>query len=160
MVYRSIHYFSCFCSKHRLLVLVRTASSRRFLRVLTIHVLSRNMKNIRIFYLKIFIVLVVKFSVYLNMHVFVMQTARMRRLIRVFAGRTWNLVRNAVPLLHCWWRFKISNVCVFSLMTVHNFCFNSRLPEYVRFDAHSSSPLFNEDRRGMIFFLLSDNLSQ
>ena len=30
------------------------------------------MKNIRIFYLKIFIVLVVKFSVYLNRHVFVM----------------------------------------------------------------------------------------
>ena len=30
------------------------------------------MKNIRIFYLKIFIFLVVKFSVYLNMHVFVM----------------------------------------------------------------------------------------
>ena len=32
------------------------------------------MKNIRIFYLKIFIVLVVKFSVYLNRHVFVMDT--------------------------------------------------------------------------------------
>ena len=30
------------------------------------------MKNIRIFYLKIFIFLVVKFSVYLNRHVFVM----------------------------------------------------------------------------------------
>ena len=34
--------------------------------------LSRNMKNIRIFYLKIFISWVVKFSVYLNRNVFVM----------------------------------------------------------------------------------------
>ena len=41
--------------RHRLWVLVRTASSRRFLRVPTIYVLSRNVKNIRIFYLKIFI---------------------------------------------------------------------------------------------------------
>ena len=30
------------------------------------------MKNIRVFYLKIFIFLVVKFSIYLNRHVFVM----------------------------------------------------------------------------------------
>ena len=29
-VYRGIHYFSIFCSKHRLWVLVRTASARRF----------------------------------------------------------------------------------------------------------------------------------
>ena len=67
-------YITFFISalKHGLLVLVRTASSRRFLRIHTIHVLNRNMKNIRIFYLKIFIVLVVKFSVYLNRHVFVM----------------------------------------------------------------------------------------
>ena len=35
--------------KHRLWVLVRTASPRRFLRVPTIYVLSRNMKNIRVF---------------------------------------------------------------------------------------------------------------
>ena len=40
--------------KHRLWVLVRTASPRRFLRVPTIYVLSRNMKNIRVFYLKTF----------------------------------------------------------------------------------------------------------
>ena len=52
--------------KHRLLVLVRTASSST-----TIYVLSRNMKNIRNFYLKIFIFFVGKFSVYLNRHVFV-----------------------------------------------------------------------------------------
>ena len=35
--------------KHRLWVLVRTASTRRFYRVPTIYVLSRNMKNIRFF---------------------------------------------------------------------------------------------------------------
>ena len=29
-VYRGIHYFSYFCSKHRLWVFVRTASPRRF----------------------------------------------------------------------------------------------------------------------------------
>ena len=40
--------------KHRLWVLFRTASARRFKRVPTIYVLSRNMKNIRIFYLKTF----------------------------------------------------------------------------------------------------------
>ena len=33
---------------------------------------SRKMENIRIFYLKIFIFLVAKFSVYLNRHVFIM----------------------------------------------------------------------------------------
>ena len=53
-VYRGIHYFSYYCIKHRLWVLVRTASPRRFYRVPTIYVLSRNMKNIRVFYLKIF----------------------------------------------------------------------------------------------------------
>ena len=37
----------------------------------TIYVLSRNMKKYQNFYLKIFI-LVVKFSIYLNRHVFVM----------------------------------------------------------------------------------------
>ena len=51
---------------------VRTASSRRFYRVPTIYVLSRNMKNIRLFYLNIYTVLVVKFSVYLNRRYFVM----------------------------------------------------------------------------------------
>ena len=57
--------------KHRLLVLVRTASPRRFLRVPTIYTLSRNMKTYQSFYLK-FSVLEVKFSIYLNRHVFVM----------------------------------------------------------------------------------------
>ena len=37
------------------------------------YVLSRSKNNIRIFYLKIFIILVVKFSIYLNRRVFVMQ---------------------------------------------------------------------------------------
>ena len=58
--------------KHRLWVLVRTASMRRFSRVPTIYVSSRNMKNIRIFYPKIAIFFVVKFLVYLNRRVFVM----------------------------------------------------------------------------------------
>ena len=43
--------------KHRLWVLVRTASLRRFKRIPIFYVLSRNMKNIRIFYLKMFIFL-------------------------------------------------------------------------------------------------------
>ena len=37
--------FIHFCSKHRLWVLVRNASPRRFLQVPTIYVLSRNKKN-------------------------------------------------------------------------------------------------------------------
>ena len=40
--------------KHRLWVLVRTTSLRWFYRAPKIYVLSRNMKNIRFFYLKIF----------------------------------------------------------------------------------------------------------
>ena len=48
-VYRGILYFSYFCSKHRLCVLVTTASLRRLKRVPTIYVLSKNMKNVRNF---------------------------------------------------------------------------------------------------------------
>ena len=40
----------------------------------SIYVLSRNMKNIRVFYLKFFHILEVKFSIYLNRRVFVMIT--------------------------------------------------------------------------------------
>ena len=58
--------------KHRLWVLVRTASARRFLRVPTIYVLSRNMKNISVFLSENFQFLEVKFSIYLNRRVFVM----------------------------------------------------------------------------------------
>ena len=61
--------------KHKLWVLVRTASARRFQRVPTIYVLSRNMKNIRFF--------IWKFSLYfnilyLNRRVFVMWSQRAR----------------------------------------------------------------------------------
>ena len=48
--------------KHRLWVLVRGGSNN----------LCFEQKNIRMFYLKIFFFLVVKISVYLNRHVFVM----------------------------------------------------------------------------------------
>ena len=68
MVYGGIHYpyFIFFLLKnHRLWVLIRTASPRPI-----IYVLSRNMKNIRIFYLKIFLFVVVKFSIFLNRRVF------------------------------------------------------------------------------------------
>ena len=65
--------------KHRLWVLVRTASSRRFERVPTTCVLSRNMKNIRIFLSENFDFMAVKFSVYLNRHVFVMRFYSVRK---------------------------------------------------------------------------------
>ena len=71
-VYRGIYYFFISALKHRLWVLVRTASSRRFWRVLTIYVLSRNMKKYQNFLSENFHFLVVKCSVYLNRHVFVM----------------------------------------------------------------------------------------
>ena len=58
--------------KHRLLVLVRTASARRFLRVPAIYVLSRNMTIIRFFLSENSQFLEVKFSIYLNRRVFVM----------------------------------------------------------------------------------------
>ena len=53
------------------IILLISAQKHR-LWVPTIYVLSRNMKNIRIFYLKIFSFLEVKFSTYLNRRVFVM----------------------------------------------------------------------------------------
>ena len=45
-VCRGIPIFLIFAPKHRLWVLVRTASSRRFKRVRTIYVLSKHKKNI------------------------------------------------------------------------------------------------------------------
>ena len=42
---KKIWYFSYSCSKHRLWVLVRAASMRRFYRVPTIYVFSRNKQN-------------------------------------------------------------------------------------------------------------------
>ena len=47
-------------------------SPRRFERVPTVYVLSRNRTNVRIFLFENFPFLVVKFSIYLNRHVFVM----------------------------------------------------------------------------------------
>ena len=58
--------------KHRLWVPVRTASPRRFLQVPTINVLSRYMITSRFFSSESFHFVVVKFSIYLNMRVFVM----------------------------------------------------------------------------------------
>ena len=58
--------------KHRLWVLVRTAPPRRFWRVPTIYFLSRNTKNIRVFYLKNCRFLEVNVSIYLNRRVFIM----------------------------------------------------------------------------------------
>ena len=60
--------------KHRLWVLVRTASPRRFYRVPTIYILSRSKKNITIFHLNIFVFSAVKFTMYLYRRVFVMLT--------------------------------------------------------------------------------------
>ena len=51
------------------------------LRVPTIYVLSRNMKNIRVFYLKIFRFFGAKFSIYLNRQVFVMFVHNSRLMI-------------------------------------------------------------------------------
>ena len=46
-VCRGIPIFLIFAPKHRLWVLVRTASARRFLRVPTIYALSKNKKNMK-----------------------------------------------------------------------------------------------------------------
>ena len=56
--------FLIFAQKHRLWVLVRTASS--------IYVLSNNVKNIKVYLSENFQFLEVKFSIYLNRRVFVM----------------------------------------------------------------------------------------
>ena len=64
----------CFISaqKHRLWILVRTASPRRFKRVSTIFVLSRNLKKTFFFFSENFEFLKVKFSICFNRLVFVM----------------------------------------------------------------------------------------
>ena len=70
-------YIICLISaqKHNFWVLVRSASMRQFQGVPTIYVLSRNMKNIIFFFLsENFQFLEVKYSIYLNTGVFVMQT--------------------------------------------------------------------------------------
>ena len=71
-VYRGIHYFLIFALKHRLWVLVRTASLRRFYRVPTIYVLSKNLNIIKKIQLKIVIFTAVKNRCILHGDVFVM----------------------------------------------------------------------------------------
>ena len=59
--------------------------ARRFERVPTIYVLSRNMKNIRVFYLKFFSFFEVKFCIYLNR----------RGFLTLLYGKVWGLqIRN------------------------------------------------------------------
>ena len=72
-VYRGIHYFSYFCSKNidcvYSLELPHRRGSNEYPQSMF---LSKNVKNIRVFYLKIFSFFEVKFSIYLNRGVFVM----------------------------------------------------------------------------------------
>ena len=71
----------------------------------TIYVLNRNMKIIRIFYLKIFIFLVLKFSVYLNRHVFVMCILGRRPIFHVnllYRKRPKDLDQNAQMHKHAY----------------------------------------------------------
>ena len=63
--------FSYFALKHRLWVLVRTASMRRFKRVPTIYVLSKNKKMSHFFHLKIQVFTSVKYCSILHGRVFV-----------------------------------------------------------------------------------------
>ena len=85
--------------KHRLWVHVKTASPRWFSRVLTTYVLIRNMKNIRIFLSENFHFLVVKFSVYLNRHAFVMDYANAVRLKTLWiVGYSESALRRMVRL--------------------------------------------------------------
>ena len=70
-VYRGLHYFLIFALKHRLWVLVRTASPRRFKHEPTINVLSKKKeKNLTIFRLKIIIFTAVKNCNVLHGHIF------------------------------------------------------------------------------------------
>ena len=70
-VRRGIPIFLIFAPKHRLWVLVRTASARWFYRVPTIYVLSKNKKNIKKILLK-FSFFTTKNPCILHGHVFVM----------------------------------------------------------------------------------------
>ena len=57
-------FFEFLAQKHRLWVLVRTASARRFYRVPTIYVLNKNKKNINFFLMKFQFLQVKKISIY------------------------------------------------------------------------------------------------
>ena len=50
--FTGVKFFINFDPKHRLWVLIRSASVMHFLRVHTIHVLSKNVKNIKVFRMK------------------------------------------------------------------------------------------------------------
>ena len=76
-VCRGIPIFLIFAPKHRLWVLVRTTSARRFYHVPTIYVLSKNKKNIKIFQLKIFNFLKLKNLCILHGQIFVMKSQSM-----------------------------------------------------------------------------------
>ena len=103
-VYRGRHTFFYFCSKHRLWVLVRTASPRRFSRVPTIYVLSRNMKKIRVFLSENFQFLEVKFSIYLNRRVFVMAEVLLMSTCSTFYMFLWrNKCKNNIKASAGWY---------------------------------------------------------
>ena len=76
--------FFIFCSKHRLWVLVRTASARRFKRVPTIYVLSKIRKNIKNFHLNIIICTAVRYCSILHGHICVMENHNRNT---VFSGK-------------------------------------------------------------------------
>ena len=59
--------------------------------------LSRNMKNIKIFYLNIFIFLVVKFSAYLSRHVFVMFTNYRTSMVRSYGVPIFRVYTVTIP---------------------------------------------------------------
>ena len=63
---RPIPIFLIFAQKHRLWVLLRTASLRRFQCVPTIYILSKDKKNIKIFLLKFFIFLKLKKNLHIT----------------------------------------------------------------------------------------------
>ena len=65
-VCRGIHFFLIFALKHRLWVLIRTASMRRFECVPTINVLEQKKKDIIIFHLKINIFTAVEYCCILH----------------------------------------------------------------------------------------------
>ena len=72
-VYRGIHYFLIFALKHILWVLDKTGSMRRFLRVPTIYILSKNMKIVKQIQLKTVIFTAVKNRCILHGCVFVLK---------------------------------------------------------------------------------------
>ena len=72
VVCRGIPIFHFFCPKHRVWVLVRTDSERRFQRVPTIYVLRKNKKNIKYFLPTILSFYDLKNLCILHGHVFIM----------------------------------------------------------------------------------------